>query len=179
MFTKAKLIHQIKAKSSFLCIGLDTDIQRIPAFLQDFDDPVFEFNKRIIDQTKDICVAYKPNLAFYEQYGASGWRSLEKTINYIPEDIFIIADAKRGDIGNTSSKYAKAFFEQLKVDALTIAPYMGVDSVTPFLGFEGKWVILLALTSNKGSKDFQFLTLDSKAKTLSTSTSHQQRMGKP
>ncbi len=157
MFSKAKLIDQIKEKGSFLCIGLDTDIQRIPTFLRNQEDPVFEFNKSIIDQTKDLCVAYKPNLAFYEQYGASGWRSLEKTINYIPDDIFVIADAKRGDIGNTSAKYANAFFHQLDVDALTIAPYMGVDSVSPFLGFEGKWVILLALTSNKGSKDFQFL----------------------
>ena len=160
MFSKTKLIEQIKKKKSFLCVGLDTDLQRIPEFLKKEEDPIFEFNKRIIDATKDYCVAYKPNLAFYERYGSKGWQALEKTIGYIPDDLFIIADAKRGDIGNTSTQYAKAFFEELQVDAITVAPYMGIDSVTPFLGYEGKWVILLALTSNKGSQDFQFLTLN-------------------
>ncbi len=155
--TKEELFKQILAKESFLCVGLDTDLEKIPSFFLDYDDPIFEFNKRIIDCTKDLCVAYKPNTAFYECYGAKGWESLQKTLDYIPDDIFTIADAKRGDIGNTSSRYAKAFFEQLGADSVTVAPYMGSDSVQPFLGFDGKWVILLALTSNQGSKDFQFL----------------------
>lgn len=155
--TRSELFTQIKQKQSYLCIGLDSDITKIPKHLLDYDDPVFEFNKQIIDATKDLCVAYKPNLAFYEALGVKGWESLEKTIHYIPKEHYIIADAKRGDIGNTSNLYAKAFFEQLKVDAVTVAPYMGEDSVKPFLGFPGKWVILLALTSNPGSKDFQFL----------------------
>jgi len=154
--TKAELIDQIRLKKSFLCVGLDPDMSKIPAHLLETEDPIFEFNKAIIDATKDLCVAYKPNTAFYECYGVKGWKSLEKTINYIPKDCFIIADAKRGDIGNTSTYYAKTFFETLPCDAVTVAPYMGSDSVKPFLGFEGKWVILLALTSNQGSLDFQF-----------------------
>lgn len=153
--TREELIAQIRAKRSFLCIGLDTDINRIPEHLLSCDDPVFEFNKQIIDATHDLCVAYKPNLAFYESLGAKGWESLAKTMAYIPKEIFTIADAKRGDIGNTSKMYAKTFFETLDFDSVTVAPYMGIDSVAPFLEFEGKWVILLALTSNKGSQDFQ------------------------
>lgn len=162
---KKAIINQIKAKKSFLCVGLDTDIKKIPQHLLNEDDPVFAFNKAIIDATAQYAVAYKPNTAFYEVYGAKGWASLEKTINYIKEnhpEIFVIADAKRGDIGNTSANYARAFFETLKADAITVAPYMGVDSVEPFLGFDDKWVILLALTSNKGSKDFQYLNADGK-----------------
>jgi len=153
---KEQLIHQIKEKQSFLCIGLDTDITKIPQHLLKEEDPVFEFNKQIIDATKDLCVAYKPNTAFYETMGTKGWESLQKTIDYIPDNIFSIADAKRGDIGNTSKMYAKAFFENLNFDSVTVAPYMGEDSVVPFLEFENKWVILLALTSNKGADDFQF-----------------------
>ena len=152
---KNELISQIKQKQSFLCVGLDTDIERIPKHLLKLEDPVFEFNKQIIDATKDLCVAYKPNIAFYESMGVSGWRSLQNTLNYIPENILIIADAKRGDIGNTSRMYAKAFFENLNFDAVTVAPYMGSDSVMPFLEFSNKWVIILALTSNKGGLDFQ------------------------
>ena len=157
---KQQLIEQIQKKKSFLCVGLDTDINKIPQDLLALEDPVFEFNKQIINKTAEFAVAYKPNTAFYEVYGAKGWQSLERTIQYIKinhPDIFIIADAKRGDIGNTSANYAKAFFNTLKADALTVAPYMGKDSVEPFLGFEDKWVILLALTSNKGSQDFQYL----------------------
>ncbi|MBX2876885.1 MAG: orotidine-5'-phosphate decarboxylase [Saprospiraceae bacterium] len=153
--TRKELIAQIRAKRSFLCIGLDTDINRIPKHLLSHDDPIFEFNKQIIDATHDLCVAYKPNLAFYESLGAKGWESLAKTMAYIPKEIFTIADAKRGDIGNTSKMYAKTFFETLDFDAVTVAPYMGIDSVAPFLEFPAKWVILLALTSNKGSQDFQ------------------------
>ena len=153
---KEELINQIKEKQSFLCIGLDTDISKIPQHLLDEEDPIFEFNKQIIDATKDLCVAYKPNIAFYESLGAKGWESLQKTIDYIPKDIFTIADAKRGDIGNTSKMYANAFFNTLNFDSITVAPYMGEDSVTPFLDFNNKWVILLALTSNKGADDFQF-----------------------
>ena len=159
---KQQLIEQIQKKKSFLCVGLDTDLNKIPQHLLDAEDPVFEFNKRIIDKTAEFAVAYKPNTAFYEVYGAKGWQSLEKTVQYIKAnypDMFVIADAKRGDIGNTSANYAKAFFNTLKVDALTVAPYMGKDSVEPFLGFEDKWVILLALTSNKGSQDFQYLNV--------------------
>ncbi len=154
--TKAELIQQIRFKKSFLCVGLDPDLDKLPPHLLETEDPIFEFNKAIIDATKDLCVAYKPNTAFYECHGVKGWESLEKTINYIPKDCFIIADAKRGDIGNTSSYYAKTFFETLPCDAVTVAPYMGSDSVKPFLDFEGKWLILLALTSNQGSLDFQF-----------------------
>ena len=159
---KHQLFEQIKKKQSFLCVGLDTDINKIPQELLAFEDPVFEFNKQIINKTAPYAVAYKPNTAFYEVYGAKGWQSLERTIQYIKNnypDIFIIADAKRGDIGNTSANYAKAFFNTLKADALTVAPYMGKDSVEPFLNFEDKWVILLALTSNKGSQDFQYLSV--------------------
>lgn len=154
-----EIFEQIKKKKSFLCVGLDTDITKIPQFLLDTDDPVFEFNKQIVDATAPYTIAYKPNIAFYEAAGVSGWKSLEKTINYInllhPE-IFIIADAKRGDIGNTSKMYARAFFENFNCDAVTVAPYMGRDSVTPFLHFKNKWVILLALTSNESASDFQF-----------------------
>lgn len=153
---RQQLFNNIQKKQSYLCVGLDTDINRIPKHLLKEEDPVFEFNKQIIDATKDYCVAYKPNTAFYESLGSKGWQSLEKTINYIQDSHFVIADAKRGDIGNTSKMYASAFFENMDVDALTVAPYMGEDSVTPFLGFDEKWVILLALTSNKGSTDFQF-----------------------
>lgn len=159
---KQQLIDQIHQKKSFLCVGLDTDINKIPQDLLTMEDPVFEFNKQIINKTAEFAVAYKPNTAFYEVYGAKGWQSLERTIQYIKlnyPEIFVIADAKRGDIGNTSANYAKAFFNTLKADALTVAPYMGQDSVEPFLGFEDKWVILLALTSNKGSKDFQYLNV--------------------
>jgi len=153
---RKELFRQILSKQSFLCIGLDTDLNKIPEHLHSFDDPIFEFNKRIIDATKDLCIAYKPNIAFYEALGSSGWESLQKTLDYIPDSHFTIADAKRGDIGNTSRLYAKAFFETLNFDAVTVAPYMGIDSVSPFLEFENKTVILLALTSNKGSNDFQF-----------------------
>ena len=155
-----QLFEEIKRKRSFLCIGLDTDIQKIPSHLADTSDPVFAFNKEIIDHTHDLAVAYKPNLAFYESLGSTGLVSLEKTVHYLREnhpEIFIIADAKRGDIGNTSDLYARAFFNHFDFDAVTVAPYMGEDSVKPFLGYDGKWVILLALTSNKGAFDFQFL----------------------
>ncbi|MGM9847431.1 MAG: orotidine-5'-phosphate decarboxylase [Muribaculaceae bacterium] len=158
--TREQLIQNIRSKKSFLCVGLDTDIKKIPQHLLSAEDPIFEFNKAIIDATAPYCVAYKPNLAFYESIGVQGWIALEKTVKYIREkypDQFIIADAKRGDIGNTSAMYARSFFGHLGVDAITIAPYMGEDSVTPFLGFDGKWVILLALTSNKGSGDFQLI----------------------
>lgn len=160
---KQELINQIYTKKSFLCVGLDTDINKIPEHLLECEDPVFEFNKSIIDATAEYTIAYKPNSAFYEVYGAKGWMSLEKTVSYIKErhpEIMVIADAKRGDIGNTSANYARAFFETLNADAITVAPYMGLDSVEPFLNFDGKWVILLALTSNKGSKDFQYISTD-------------------
>lgn len=156
--TRQELIAQIRVKQSFLCVGLDTDLTKIPAHLLQDEDPVFAFNKAIIDATKDFCVAYKPNIAFYECLGPKGWESLKKTIDYIPDNCFVIADAKRGDIGNTSSYYAKTFFEYLDCDAVTVAPYMGEDSVTPFQEYDEKWVILLALTSNKGALDFQFMT---------------------
>jgi orotidine-5'-phosphate decarboxylase len=156
--TRQELVEQIRIKKSFLCVGLDTDISKIPAHLLDTEDPIFEFNKAIIDATKDFCVAYKPNIAFYECHGPKGWESLKKTLDYIPKNIFTVADAKRGDIGNTSTYYAKTYFEYLDCDSVTVAPYMGEDSVTPFLEFENKWVILLALTSNKGALDFQFMT---------------------
>jgi orotidine-5'-phosphate decarboxylase len=157
--TKEELFDQIRQKESYLCVGLDTDINKIPRHLLETDDPLFEFNKQIIDATHPYAVAYKPNIAFYEAHGVKGWQSLEKTIAYIPDDVFIIADAKRGDIGNTSKMYARAFFENMDCDAITVAPYMGADSVTPFLEFDNKWVILLALTSNAGGKDFQNLEL--------------------
>ncbi len=155
-----KLFEKIKEKSSFLCIGLDSDPLKIPEHLNDLEDPVFEFNKQIIDSTHQYTVAYKPNIAFYESRGVDGWISLQKTLDYIREvddEIFVIADAKRGDIGNTSKMYARTFFETMDFDALTVAPYMGVDSVEPFLQYDDKWVILLALTSNRGADDFQFL----------------------
>ena len=158
--TKQELIHQIKAKRSFLCVGLDVDLEKIPAHLLQLEDPIFEFNKAIIDATHDVTVAYKPNTAFYEAYGLKGWESLSKTIAYLNENypsIFTIADAKRGDIGNTSTRYAKAFFEDLNFDSVTVAPYMGSDSVEPFLAFENKFTIMLALTSNKGGLDFQLM----------------------
>jgi orotidine-5'-phosphate decarboxylase len=155
--TRFELYEQIKKKQSYLCVGLDTDLEKIPKHLLTFEDPIFEFNKAIIDSTKEYCVAYKPNTAFYEALGARGWQSLQKTIDYIPSDIFTIADAKRGDIGNTSALYAKAFFTQLNFDSITVAPYMGEDSVKPFLTFDNKWVILLVHTSNPGSEDFQLL----------------------
>lgn len=153
--TKSELFSQIQQKHSYLCIGLDTDIEKIPKELLKFPDPVFEFNKQIIDATKDLCVAYKLNTAFYEALGTKGWQAMEKTVNYIPKEIFKIADAKRGDIGNTSEKYAEAFFKTMNFDAITVAPYMGEDSVSPFFKYKNKWVILLVLTSNKGSGDFQ------------------------
>ncbi|MBK8522357.1 MAG: orotidine-5'-phosphate decarboxylase [Chitinophagaceae bacterium] len=157
--TRKQLIQQIQLKKSYLCVGLDTDLTKIPKHLQSHPDAVFEFNKQIIDATQDLCVAYKINTAFYEALGLKGWEAMEKTVNYIPKDQFIIADAKRGDIGNTSSQYAKAFFETMDFDAITVAPYMGEDSVKPFLEFENKWAIVLGLTSNAGSKDFEQLRL--------------------
>jgi orotidine-5'-phosphate decarboxylase len=163
--TTQQLIDQIKIKKSFLCVGLDVDLNKIPPHLLELEDPIFEFNKAIIDATHDVAVAYKPNIAFFEAYGIKGWLSLQKTINYINEnhpEIFTIADAKRGDIGNTSSMYAKAFFEDLNFDSVTVAPYMGKDSVEPFLAFENKHTIMLALTSNEGAFDFQTLLVDGK-----------------
>ncbi len=159
--TKSEIFAQIQRKESYLCVGLDTDIQKIPAHLHREKDPIFAFNQQIIDATADDCVAYKLNIAFYESLGAKGWESLEKTLAYIPADIFTIADAKRGDIGNTSALYAKAFFENISFDSITVAPYMGIDSVTPFLRYKNKWVILLGLTSNEGSADFQMLRMES------------------
>ena len=172
--TREQLFENIRRKRSFLCVGLDTDLKKVPQFLveraanDDGFDAMFEFNKAIIDVTAPYCIAYKPNLAFYEAHGVKGWIAFERTVKYIREqypDQFIIADAKRGDIGNTSALYARTFFEEIDVDAVTVAPYMGEDSVTPFLGYEGKGVILLALTSNKGSHDFQ-LTQDEKGERL-------------
>ena len=163
--TTLQLISEIKKKKSFLCIGLDVDKNKIPQHLLNEEDPIFSFNKAIIDATHHLCVAYKPNTAFYEAYGIKGWKSLEKTINYLNEthpEIFTIADAKRGDIGNTSSMYAKAFFEDLAFDSVTVAPYMGKDSVEPFLAFENKHTIMLALTSNEGAFDFQTKKVDGK-----------------
>ena len=163
--TTQQLIEQIRLKKSFLCIGLDVDLTKIPSHLLETEDPIFEFNKAIIDATHDLCVSYKPNTAFYEAYGLKGWQSLEKTINYINEkhpEIFTIADAKRGDIGNTSTMYAKAFLEDLNFDSVTVAPYMGKDSVEPFLAFENKHTIMLALTSNEGAFDFQTLETNGK-----------------
>lgn len=165
---RIELIEQIKTKKSFLCVGLDTDLKKIPQHLLNDNDAIYTFNKNIIDATAPYCVAYKPNLAFYEAFGIKGMIAFEKTINYLNKyypNHFIIADAKRGDIGNTSKMYARTFFEEYDVDALTVAPYMGEDSVTPFLGYDGKWVILLALTSNKGSNDFQ-LTTDTEGERL-------------
>ncbi len=159
--TANQLFTLILKKKSFLCIGLDTDINKIPEHLKVVPDPVFEFNKTIVDATHDLAVAYKPNLAFYESLGASGWESLEKTVNYIRQktkDIFLIADAKRSDIGNTSALYAKTFFGTFNFDAVTLAPYMGLDTVSPFLAYEDKWSVILALTSNKSAEDFQYVT---------------------
>jgi orotidine-5'-phosphate decarboxylase len=153
--TRCQLIEQINQKKSYLCVGLDTDIEKIPKHLLSFPDPVFEFNKQIIDATKQYCVSYKINTAFYEALGLKGWEAMHKTVEYIPSSHFKIADAKRGDIGNTSAQYAKAFFETLNFDAITVAPYMGEDSVKPFLQYEGKWAIVLGLTSNEGAKDFE------------------------
>lgn len=155
--TREYLIDQIQQKESLLCIGLDTDIEKIPAHLKEKEDAIFLFNKEIIDATKELCVAYKINTAFYEAIGVKGWQALEETVNYIPSTHLKIADAKRGDIGNTSNQYAKAFFQTMSFDAVTVAPYMGSDSVKPFLDYEDKWTILLALTSNEGSKDFEQL----------------------
>ncbi|HBK82833.1 MAG TPA: orotidine-5'-phosphate decarboxylase [Flavobacterium sp.] len=168
--TTHQLICQIKEKKSFLCIGLDTDLSKIPQHLKNLPDPIFEFNKAIIDATNQYCVAYKPNTAFYEAYGINGWQSLKKTIQYINENypnIFTIADAKRGDIGNTSMMYAKAFFEDLNFDSVTVAPYMGKDSVEPFLEFKNKHTIMLALTSNEGAFDFQTLSVTKDNNTIS------------
>jgi len=159
--TSQELFANIQRKKSFLCVGLDTDPKKIPSHLLTNEDPIFDFNKAIIDATADLCVAYKPNLAFYESLGIKGWLALDKTVKYIRQnypDQFLIADAKRGDIGNTSEMYARAFFSQFNFDSVTVAPYMGEDSVKPFLTYPGKWVILLALTSNRGSQDFQFAT---------------------
>ncbi|WP_026705304.1 orotidine-5'-phosphate decarboxylase [Flavobacterium soli] len=163
--TTQQLIEQIQLKKSFLSVGLDVDLNKIPQHLLETEDPIFEFNKAIIDATHDLCVSYKPNVAFYEAYGIKGWQALQKTINYINEnypEMFTIADAKRGDIGNTSSMYAKAFFEDMDFDSVTVAPYMGKDSVEPFLAFENKHTILLALTSNEGAFDFQTLKIEGK-----------------
>jgi orotidine-5'-phosphate decarboxylase len=165
---RQQLVEQIREKQSFLCVGLDTDLKKIPQHLLKEEDPIFAFNKAIIDATAPFCVSYKPNLAFYEAFGVKGLMAFEKTVKYLKQNYphhFIIADAKRGDIGNTSAMYARTFFEEYDVDSLTVAPYMGEDSVTPFLGYEGKWVILLALTSNKGSHDFQ-LTEDAQSERL-------------
>ena len=165
---RSELVNQIKTKRSFLCVGLDTDLKKMPEHLLKEEDPIFAFNKAIIDATADYCVSYKPNIAFYEAFGVKGLISSEKTIKYLKDNYpnhFIVADAKRGDIGNTSAMYARTFFDEYDVDSLTVAPYMGEDSVTPFLGYEGKWVILLALTSNKGSHDFQ-LTEDNNGERL-------------
>lgn len=163
--TKQELFDQIKQKKSFLCVGLDSDLKKIPSHLLDSEDPVFEFNKAIIDATLPFTVAYKPNIAFYEALGSKGWDTLKKTLEYIPDNCFTIADAKRGDIGNTSGLYARAFFDKnssgLSFDSVTVAPYMGADSVLPFLEFQNKWVILLALTSNTGSEDFQKMKMES------------------
>jgi orotidine-5'-phosphate decarboxylase len=159
--TRQQLFDQIKKKNSYLCIGLDTDITKLPSHLLKETDPIFEFNKQLIDATQHLCVAYKPNIAFYESLGSKGWSSLEKTLNYIPKDIFTIADAKRGDIGNTSNLYARTFFETYNFDSVTVSPYMGSDSVKPFLEYKNKWTILLAITSNEGAMDFQSSVLTS------------------
>lgn len=154
---RQKLFESIKSKRSFLCIGLDTDIGKIPTHLHAYNDPVFEFNKRIIDATHDLCVAYKPNMAFYESRGFEGWLSLEKTVQHIPDGIFKLADAKRGDIGNTSRMYARGFFDQMNFDGITLSPYMGSDSVLPYFQFKNKWVVLLGLTSNSSASELQYL----------------------
>src|SRR5215204_4751797 len=153
--TRQELVTQIFSKQTYLCVGLDTDISKLPRHLQEHPDAIFEFNKAIIDATKDYCVSYKINTAFYEAEGLKGWEAMERTVNYIPSTHFKIADAKRGDIGNTSARYAKAFFERMNFDAITVAPYMGEDSIKPFLEYKDKWTILLGLTSNTGAKDFE------------------------
>jgi orotidine-5'-phosphate decarboxylase len=158
--TREELIHRIKTKRSFLCIGLDPELSKIPDHLKTHADPLLDFCKEIVDATRHTCVAYKPNTAFFEQYGSKGWKALEDLVDYIGKDHFIIADAKRGDIGNTSTMYARAFFDALQADAVTVAPYMGKDSVAPFLEFKGKWAVVLALTSNPGSADFQLQSLE-------------------
>lgn len=163
---RQQLVEQIFSKKTYLCVGLDTDITKIPKHLLSSPDPIFEFNKQIIDATKELCVSFKINTAFYEAQGLKGWEALEKTVKYIPPTHFKIADAKRGDIGNTSSQYAKAFFETLNFDAITVAPYMGHDSVTPFLEYQNKWTILLGLTSNPGSEDFEFQKIIKKIESL-------------
>jgi len=163
---KSELIELIRQKKSFLCVGLDPDLGKIPEHLHGSEDPIFEFNKAIIDATREYAVAYKPNTAFYECLGIKGWEAFEKTVKYIGRDHFIIADAKRGDIGNTATKYAEAFLQKLPCDAITVAPYMGEDSVSPFLEFENKWAILLALTSNKGASDFQMQMLKNHSESL-------------
>jgi orotidine-5'-phosphate decarboxylase len=164
MISRQKLIDQIKQKKSFLCVGLDTDIEKIPSFLKEYPDPILEFNKRIIDATRDLCVSYKPNSAFYESRGVKGFKSLVDTWKYLPKDCLNIIDAKRGDMGNTSEMYAKAFFDEtasgMSFDAITISPYMGHDAVTSYFAYPDKWVVLLALTSSAGSKDFQYLTTE-------------------
>jgi orotidine-5'-phosphate decarboxylase len=164
MISRLQLIEQIKQKKSFLCVGLDTDIDKIPQFLKAYPDPIFEFNKRIIDATHDLCIAYKPNAAFYEKHGVKGLQSLIATSKYLPKDCLSIIDAKRGDLGNTSDMYAKAFFDEassgMSFDAITVSPYMGNDGIMPYLAYQGKWVIVLALTSSVGSKDFQYLNTD-------------------
>ena len=160
--TRQELVHQIKSKRNYLCIGLDTDINKIPDHLRQLPDPVFEFNKQIIDATVEYCVSYKLNTAFYESMGLKGWEAMQKTVDFIPSSHFTIADAKRGDIGHTSSHYAKAFFETLNFDAITVAPYMGYDSIIPFLEYKSKWTIVLGLTSNLGSKDFEQLVVKDK-----------------
>ncbi len=170
--TRAQLIQQIQKKQSYLCVGLDTDLSKIPKHLLSNPDPVFEFNKQIIDATRDLCVSYKINTAFYEALGLKGWSAMEKTVNYIGDDHFKIADAKRGDIGNTSTQYAKAFFETLPFDSITVAPYMGEDSVKPFLEYEGKWAIVLGLTSNKGARDFELKKMVSSNVVAGEDTSH-------
>jgi orotidine-5'-phosphate decarboxylase len=164
--TREQLFSEIRKKRSYLCVGLDTDIEKLPKHLLSSEDPVFEFNRQIIDATHEYCVAYKPNIAFYEALGPKGWISLQKTLDYIPKNIFTIADAKRGDIGNTSSLYARAFFQQMTFDSVTVAPYMGEDSVKPFLQFKEKWVILLAHTSNPGANDFQLIESTSSGRKL-------------
>jgi orotidine-5'-phosphate decarboxylase len=176
---RSELFEQIKLKQSYLCVGLDSDIHKIPKHLLKFEDPIFEFNKQIIEATQDLCVSYKPNIAFYESLGSKGWQSLEKTISIIPENIFTISDAKRGDIGNTSSLYARAFFENMNFDSITVAPYMGEDSVSPFLEYKNKWVILLGLTSNQGSKDFQNLDLNNGKKLYQEVIEKSQEWGTP
>lgn len=163
---RQQLVEQIFSKKTYLCVGLDTDLTKIPKHLLSSADPIFEFNKAIVDVTKDFCVSYKINTAFYEAHGLKGWEAMEKTVNYIPSTHFKIADAKRGDIGNTSSQYAKAFFETLNFDAITVAPYMGEDSVKPFLEYENKWTILLGLTSNSGARDFELQKIIKRVETL-------------